>query len=94
MLEQELLCDQTAQTEDVTEETLFARQLIQAVGQVVPVTKKSYVVLIRDLATDLRDVRWGAENVTEKFAKPEARFSELDLRVQLFVEETEHAGDL
>lgn len=63
-------------------------------GLAVTVSKKGYVELLRDLASDLLAVRRGAEPTTEKLAEREARYSELDLKLQLSAEEVRHAVDL
>lgn len=95
LIEQEFLCDQDANTEDVTDGALAsARKLVQAVGRAVPVAKKGYVKLIRNLANDLQTVHRGAEVTREKLAERKAKFGELDLNVQLLAEEAGRADDL
>lgn len=60
----------------------------------MPVSKKIYVGLIRDLAGDLQAFPRRAEDTTEKGKEPKAKVSELGLEVQLLTEEAGHAGDL
>lgn len=81
LVEQQLLWNHAANTDNVTEEALsWTWQLIQAVFGAVSVTKKDYVGLVRDLAGDLQAMRWGAEATTDKLAEREAKWNELDLK--------------
>lgn len=93
--EQNLLWDQTVDTEDVTEEApSSARRLCPDVGRCVHATEKGYVELVWDLSRDLQGLYREAEATTEKLAEQEAKRSELDQKVQLLVEEAGRARDL
>lgn len=73
---------------------LSARPLVQAVGRTAPVRKKGYVGLIRDCTSDLQTVPREAEAIAAKFAERETKWSELDVRFQLFAEEAGRVGVL
>lgn len=80
LLEQEWLWGQAADIEDVFEERLeLAWRLVQAAGCAALVTKKGYVLVIRDIASDLQDMRRGPEATTKTLGEWEAQLSELDL---------------
>lgn len=67
----------------MTEEAvLSSRKLIQAVGRMVPISEECYLSLIRDLASNLQAVQWGAGATTVKLSEREAKLSELDLNGQ------------
>lgn len=79
----------------MTEQSLLsARKLIQAVGHAVPISRKDYVVLIGDLASDLQAVRKRAEGTTADLAEREGKLSELAVKVKLLTEEDERAFEL
>lgn len=72
-----------ANTEDVTEEVLTgARHWLVAVGRTVSVSKKGYIVLIPDLANDIRTVCRGAEASTARMTDWEDMWSVLYLKFQ------------
>lgn len=56
--------------------------------------QEGHVESIREVASDLQAARRGAEEMTTKSAGREVKISEWNLKMQLFTEKAERAGDL
>lgn len=79
----------------MTEEVLlWAQELFQTLSRVEPVTKKSFIEIVRGFASDMQAMRPSAEAGTEKLVEQEPKVGELTLKIQLLAEKTESTGDL
>lgn len=73
-------------TEIVTEETLSSMpQFIQAVGQVLPISKKGYAALVLDLASALQVARREAEATKVKLTERVPNLSELGVKLNCYL---------